>query len=213
MEAVGQTGAMKIDELEVADSAEAWRAAGFTVDGDVCNVGSVRIRLADVEGKYGILGWSMTDLPREVKDIDGVPTGLSASSRVDPSTHLNGVTSIDHVVLMSPNLTRTRAELAQFGLEPRRERDGELGGMSIRQIFYRFDDVIVEVVGDRAAENPGPSSLWGITFNVADIDASAAFFGERTGRVKDAVQPGRRITTLRHRDLNMSVRTALISER
>jgi hypothetical protein len=29
--------------------------------------------------------------------------------------------------------------------------------------------------------------------------------------VKDAVQPGRRITTLRTRELGMSVRTALIS--
>jgi hypothetical protein len=41
--------------------------------------------------------------------------------------------------------------------------------------------------------------------------ATAAFFGDRTTPVKDAVQPGRRITTLRHRDLGMSVRTAMIS--
>ena len=46
---------------------------------------------------------------------------------------------------------------------------------------------------------------------VADIDATAAFFGDRTAPVKDAVQPGRRITTLRHRDLGMSVHTAVIS--
>jgi hypothetical protein len=32
-----------------------------------------------------------------------------------------------------------------------------------------------------------------------------------TGRVKDAVQPGRRITTLRTRDLGTSVRTVLMS--
>ena len=204
---------VRIDELVVADSAEAWQSAGFTVDGDACQVGSVRIRLADVDGQYGVLGWAMTDLPPGIDDIDGVPTELSTSPQGDPASHRNGVTSIDHIVLMSPNLPRTVGALSAVGLEPRREREGELGGMAIRQIFYRFDDVIVEVVGDPTAANEGPSSLWGVTFNVANIDASAEFFGERTGRVKDAVQQGRRITTLRHRDLGMSVRTALISER
>jgi hypothetical protein len=46
---------------------------------------------------------------------------------------------------------------------------------------------------------------------VISIDATASFFGDRTTPVTDAVQPGRRITTLRHHELRMSVRTALIS--
>lgn len=73
--------------------------------------------------------------------------------------------------------------------------------------------MIVEVVGAPGTAGDGPSTLWGITYVVADIDATAAFFGERTGPVKDAVQPGRRITTLRHHDLGISVRTAFISAR
>ena len=81
----------------------------------------------------------------------------------------------------------------------------------IRQIFFRFGTVIIEVVGSPGVAGDGPSSLWGITYTVADIDASAAYFGERTTPVKEAVQPGRRITTLDHRALGMSVRTALIS--
>ena len=71
--------------------------------------------------------------------------------------------------------------------------------------------MIFEVVGSPETASDGPSTLWGITYTVADIDATAAFFGDRTGPVKDAVQPGRRITTLRHRDLGMSVHTAVIS--
>jgi len=50
-----------------------------------------------------------------------------------------------------------------------------------------------------------------MTYVVTDIDATASFFGDRTARVKDAVQPGRRISTLRHQEFGMSVRTALIS--
>jgi hypothetical protein len=112
---------------------------------------------------------------------------------------------------MSPDLRRTVASLAALGVHPRRERDAELGGRPIRQIFFRLGGVILEVVGAPDAAGDGPSTLWGITYVVDDVDASASFFGEHTAPVKDAVQPGRRITTLRHRDLGMSVPTALIS--
>ena len=71
--------------------------------------------------------------------------------------------------------------------------------------------MIVEVVSSPETASEGPATLWGITYIVADIDATAAFFGDHTAPVKDAVQPGRRITTLRHHDYGMSVRTALIS--
>jgi hypothetical protein len=90
-------------------------------------------------------------------------------------------------------------------------RMSELGGRPIRQIFFRFGDVIIEVVGSPETASEGPSTLWGITYVVTDIDATASFFGDRTTPVTDAVQPGRRITTLRHHELGMSVRTALIS--
>ena len=146
-------------------------------------------------------------------DVDGVPTTKSEALTATPGTHDNGVTAIDHVVLLSPDLDRTVESLAAIGVEPRRERDGELGGKQIRQIFFRLGEVIVEVVGSPETASEGPSVLWGITFVVADIDATASFFGDRTAPVKDAVQPGRRITTLRHRDFGMSVRTAMITAR
>lgn len=199
-----------IDALLVADAPAAWEAAGFTVDPDGdCRVGSVRIRLVGEGEQRGIVGWALR-VPVE-DDLDGVPTTFSTEPKAEAAVHPNGVTAIDHVVLLSPDLGRTKAALQQAGLEARRERDGELGGAAIRQVFYRLDDVILEVVGspDTAAE--GPSQLWGITFVVDDIDAAAGYFAERTSPVKDAVQPGRRITTLRHRELGMSVRTALIS--
>ena len=97
-----------------------------------------------------------------------------------PAEHANGVIGIDHVVLFSPDLGRTVAALAAVGVEPRRERDAELGGRPIRQIFVRFGEVILEVVGSPDTAGEGPSTLWGITYEVTDIDASAAFFGERT---------------------------------
>jgi len=198
-----------VDELHLADPADTWRSAGFSVDpDDVCRVGEVRLRLTG--GGTGILGWALRGLPSG-GPLDGIPTSRSVVAATEPAAHPNGVTSIDHVVLLSPNLPRTVEALVAVGLQSRRVRDAELGGRPMRQIFFRLGAVILEVVGSPDAVADGPSSLWGITYVVADIEATASFFGERTLPVKDAVQPGRRITTLRHRDLGMSVRTAMIS--
>lgn len=198
-----------IDEIHVGDPASAWRDAGFSVDSDsVARVGDVRVRLLGRES--GILGWSLRGLPAD-GHIDGIPTTSSEADVPAPAAHPNGVTEIDHVVLLSPNLSRTVTSLSAVGLQPRRERDAELGGQPMRQIFFRLGPVILEVVGSPSATAGGASSLWGITYVVTDIDATAAFFGDHALRVKDAVQPGRRITTLKHRDLGMSVRTAMIS--
>lgn len=204
---------VSVDEVLVADPPEAWMQAGFGVDSDVCLVGGVRIHLVGRRHGAGIVGWSLRGLPSDgpLDHLDGVPTTPSDRATAAPARHPNGVTAIDHIVLLSPDLARTVEALAAVGVQPRRERDGELGGRPIRQIFYRFGEVILEVVGSPGAASEGPSTLWGITYTVADIDATAAYFGDRTSPVKDAVQPGRRITTLRHHDLGMSVRTAFIS--
>lgn len=206
--------AVEIDELLVADAPEAWAAAGFAVDEDaVCRVGTVRIRLTGEGAVRGLTGWSLRGIRAGTTDLDGIATARSEAGMSAAGVHPNGVTHIDHVVQSAPDLSRAKAAWASVGLEPRRERDGELGGAPIRQVFYRLGEVILEVVGSPDSAGPGPSTLWGLTYAVADIDATAGFFGERTGRVKDAVQPGRSITTLRHRELGLSVRTALISQR
>ncbi len=208
---------LTVDEILIADPAAAWASAGFAVDADdICRIGGVRLRLTGSGHGTGINGWSLGGFTGT--DLDGIPTQASlsapptqASLSAQAPEHPNGVIGIDHVVLMSPDLARTVAALRDAGEQPRRERDAELGGRPIRQIFYRLGEVILEVVGTPEATGDGPAELWGLTYNVVDIDSTATFFGDRTSRVKDAVQPGRRITTLRHRDAGMSVRTAFIT--
>ncbi|CAN5485431.1 hypothetical protein BH09ACT8_BH09ACT8_50080 [soil metagenome] len=203
-----------VDGIEVADPSDPWAASGFHVVDDIatCRVGGVHIRLVGQGRGIGIVGWSLGGLADDpLNDIDGIPTTRSTNVAAAPATHPNGVTAIDHVVLLSPDLSRTVAALAAIGLAPRRERDAELGGRPIRQIFFRLGEVIVEVVGSPDTVAEGSSTLWGITYVVADIDATAAYFGDRTTPVKDAVQRGRRIATLHHQKFGMSVRTAFIS--
>jgi hypothetical protein len=202
---------VSVDEFQVADTADSWTAAGFTVDPDgVCRIGGVRLRLTGRERGTGIVGWSLRGVSSD-QPLDGIPTARSDTPPPAPATHANGAVSVDHVVLLSPDLNRTVAALAAVDVHPRRERDGQLGGRPMRQIFFRLGEVILEVVGAPDVTGDGPSTLWGLTYVVQDIDATAAFFGDRTAPVKPAVQPGRRITTLRHQEFGMSVRTAMIS--
>jgi catechol 2,3-dioxygenase-like lactoylglutathione lyase family enzyme len=195
-----------IDELRVGDSPDTWRSIGFDVDDDgCCRVGSVRIRLGS--GGTGITGWTLRDVPVDRTDVDGVPTAYSKTPPGEPATHPNGVTRIDHLVFMTPDLPRTTTALVALGLDVRRERDAG----AFQQVFFRLGEVILELVGPQEA-GPGSSSLWGITFTVDDLDATAEFLGDRVGRVKDAVQPGRRITTLRGKEIGISPAIAFMSD-
>ena len=108
--------------------------------------------------------------------------------------HPNGVLAIDHVVVFTPSLERTTGAFAAIGIEARRVR--EAGGGK-RQGFFLFGNLLVEVIDGVELEPDAPARFWGITVVVSDIDASAALLGERLGRIKDAVQPGRRIATVR----------------
>ncbi len=64
-----------IEELQVADSSDSWRSAGFTVDDDaVCRIGSLRVRLLG-QGS-GIVGWSLRGVPAD-GHIDGIPTSAT----------------------------------------------------------------------------------------------------------------------------------------
>ena len=48
------------------------------------------------------------------------------------------------------------------------------------------------------ARNPdGPARLWGLAFLVEDLEQTASALGELLGTRRDAVQPGRKIATLR----------------
>ncbi len=109
------------------------------------------------------------------------------------------------MVMLTPSLERTIEELEDQGLELRRIREGETGMGTYRQAFFRVGRPILEVV-----EADGPARFWGITFTTADIDAAAELLGDKLGRVKDAVQPGRRIATVR-KEAGLGLPVALIS--
>lgn len=204
-----------IDEILIGDPPEAWQAAGFTVDDDgTCRVGTVRLRLVGREGGKRILGWSLRDAPEaRLADgrLDGLPTTASTSEPATPAEHPNGATYIDHVVLLSPDMARTTAAIESLGVPQRDERETDSYGAPMRQVFFRLGEVILELVGQPDQVGEGDPGFFGLAITVQDLDAAGALLGEHLGDQKEAVQEGRRIATLRHRDLGMSVATALMS--
>jgi hypothetical protein len=175
-----------IDELEIADEPAAWSAAGFDVADGLCRVARVNLRLIGKGARRGIVAWTLGE-------------GTSGDAA---GPHPNGAVRVDHVVMLSPDLDRTVGELESQGFDLRRRREGPTPGGSTRQAFFRAGEPILEVVqapeGTSVARDPGgPARLWGVAFVVEDMERTAEALGELLGRPRDAVQPGRRIATLR----------------
>jgi hypothetical protein len=203
-----------IDELFIAAVPAVWRAAGFDVSGDLCVVGRIRLRLEGPGRGRGIVGWSVRDVGS--LELDGLPTTASERPPPEPAEmHPNGAVSIDHLVVLTPDLDRTTKALRDAGFDLRREREGPTPGGSRRQSFFRMGEVILEVIeappGTRIAADPdGPARLWGISFLVEELEHTAASLGGLLGEPRAAVQPGRRIATL-HKEAGLGPAVAFMT--
>ncbi len=226
--------------MTVADDAAGWEAAGFTaVEGSI-RLGTTMIDVIGGKdttnrsgagltntARHGIRGWTVAglDLAAGGHLLDGlVTTSVDTDEPPDaeqptaeapgPPPHPNGVTGIDHVVVSTPDLERTIVAFEALGLGCRRIREAGTSDAPFRQAFFRVGSVIVEVVG--AVEGSGqpaaeaPSTWFGLALDVDDLDATAALLGPALGRVKAAVQPDRRIATLRRREVGMATSVAFM---
>lgn len=194
--------------ITVADDATTWARLGFVVAGSAVGLGAVSFVCADSAqaGERGITDWMFHD-PEGVLpvSIDGLATRTGDKSvALRAPEHPNGVTGIDHLVVSTPDLERTVRALEDLGLPCRRRRDaGSYGSSTMRQAFFWLgpanDRVLLEVVGE-ATPDPAkahePARFFGIAFVCADLDATVSFFGDLVKAPIDAVQRGRRITSV-----------------
>lgn len=222
---------VSIEELVLADEPERWSALGFIVEGDAVQLGAVRLRLAGEHAGRGIVGWSLRGAGST--ELDGLPTKLADGTGPDSAPqegpvsvahpdgtaaeHPNGIVAIDHVVAMTPALDRSVQALQDAGLDLRRIREQPTPAGAPRQAFFRLGAEILEVVQEPehviAARDGGaerPARLWGLAFVAPDLDRTVAAFGEHAGEARQAVQPGRRIATVR-RSAGLAVPVALMS--
>jgi hypothetical protein len=197
----------ELRRLDIADPPELWEALGFSVTPDewnidgnnsprcstrACDIGGVRLRLG-ARG-HGITKWTLTGIPGDTASIDGLLTDLADGRPAPtPAKHPNGALAIDHVVVTTPHFDRTAEALEGAGMQLRRVAERPDGG---RMGFRRLGPAILELVEADAA-GAGPARFWGLVVVVHDLGALADGLGGLLGSIRDAVQPGRRIATLR----------------
>jgi hypothetical protein len=180
----------ELAELAIADDPEVWRATGFDVDeaGNL-DLGGVRLRLGS-EGESGIVSWSVRRV-NAMGSVDGLPTPVPHVLRPPPfKTHPNGATSLDHLVVMTPDFDRTADALKRAGMPLKRTQD--IG--RVRQGFRRLGPAILELVHNPKLKQP---EFWGLMIVVISLEDLTERLGEHLSEIRPAVQPGRRIATLR----------------
>ena len=195
--------------LTIGDDAAGWRAAGFEVPDDRYAVGGVTVRLAGRDGFRGVRSWHL-EHPRPA-DVEGL-----IHEEVDaapPAAHRNGAIAVDHVVVGTSGLERTTSALASLGVVPRRTVEGVRDGRGARFRFFLLGTCILEVIAPTEPRSDRPARFWGVAFVVNDLEATVAALGDACGPAHDAVQPGRRIASLRHEDLGVSVPVAFMTAR
>lgn len=190
--------------LRVNADPAAWRALGLSLDPSGRGaVGGIALEVAAGPGEGGLRAWGWAGLP-DGAGLDGIP----AFSALAPAAAPDGpFSAVDHVVVGTGDLDRTVAALDAAGLDRRRIRDAG----KLRQAFYVAGPALVEVAGPKEATGD-PAGLWGVTFVVDDLEGLAARLGERAGEVRDAVQSGRRIMTIK-REAGLGVPVACMTPR
>ena len=190
-------------ELVLADEPETWERLGFAPDADgALALGELSVRLAGRAAGSGLVELRVERLLAERPD--GLPVVAAAEGGPGRAVapHPNGATAIDHAVVFTDDRDRTAAALAAAG--------GTCAGAADRRsclrvmAFVRFGALILEV-----AQAGGPTRFWGITIVVPDLDALA---GPLVGSPRPAIQPGRRIATVK-RGAGLALALALITPR
>ncbi|MFN8052364.1 MAG: hypothetical protein U0Q22_13040 [Acidimicrobiales bacterium] len=200
--------------LTIPDEPEAWAAAGFAVVDSSVRLGPLELVCDPSIGNEPSFGFDAPH-PLGLDTLAGLAWETISPEPAAPSTgappHPNGIDGVDHLVIMVPDLDVARDGLVGAGLEIRRERSATIGADAVTQLFAWAGDVLLEVV---APVGRGTDArLWGLALTAADLDATAAWFGDRCSPPRDAVQPGRRIATVRHEILGMAFTLAVMDRR
>ena len=188
----------QLRSVEIGDSSDSWGAAGFAVIDGAVRIGSTRIVFMPA-GARGITRVSADEIDGT---IDGMPFGSANAESLDAAAqpnppHTNRVIGIDHLVAMSTDVDRTIVPLQSADIELRRERHFGEGDDAKRQAFFWIGDVILELGGLGIARPGDEATLWGLALTCDDLDVAKDTLGGMLSDPKTAVQPGRRIATLR----------------
>ncbi len=146
--------------------------------------------------------------PELIKDGDGSRSFRANTERThgvrlfflqrSEQRQVSPVQGLDHAVIRTGNAERAAALYgARLGLDMRLDREV----MGRRLMFFRCGDAIVEIVHDPALAD-SHDKLWGLSWRVADADATRARLanaGVDVSDVRTGMKPGTRVFTVRNK--------------
>ena len=210
--------------VRLGDSAAAWEASGFIVvrhpnaanNGatetgatETVQIGQTVIELSGTGNQFE--GWSIDGV---TGNVDGL---VSFSPQIAPSpeapAHPNGIVGIDHIVVITDDCQRTIAQLESVGLKVSGSRGTQSYGTPMIQTFLWAGDVIIELMGPEisAPASAPPAKIFGLALAADNFAYTAQQLGPLLGEPRDAVQAGRLIAGLRHKNLGMGLPVVVMS--
>lgn len=192
----------RLASIVVIADPDSWAAVGFDLVDDSIRLGNGAITVVRAEQDSppdeatGISRIVLADAPERRGLVDGLAVGSDAAVLGQP--HSNGALDLDHIVVMTDSLERTSSAFeAALDIECRRIRETT----HVRQAFHRFDDspsgargCILEIVEDPRRTG---AEWWGLVVTVGELDDVSATYPDLLAPPKPAVQPHRRIATVR----------------
>jgi catechol 2,3-dioxygenase-like lactoylglutathione lyase family enzyme len=163
--------------------------------------------VAEVENRDAISGailsWKRTRTAREAtRGVRLFFLELAKERPLSVRTTTASITAMDHLVIATADPERAAALYgARLGLDMALDRSHPDWG---RLMFFRCGDLIVEVVqrpGKDAAADTAHDKLWGLSWRVADIEATRARLtaaGVDLSDVRNGRKPGTRVLTVRN---------------
>jgi len=135
----------------------------------------------------------------------GVPIALVERTGTPPPSPVtvdeaSAISSLDHVVIRSPNPERAIAFYAgRLGLDLRLDRSNPEWGA--RLLFFRCGDLVVEVAHDlKKGVSDAPDRLWGLSWRTPDIakaNARLKAAGLDVSEPRDGRRPGSQVFTVK----------------
>jgi catechol 2,3-dioxygenase-like lactoylglutathione lyase family enzyme len=161
--------------------------------------------IADVESRDAssgaLLHWKRTRATTELtRGVRMFFLELAGDRPSSPATGSAPVTGLDHVVVSTEDPERAAALYgARLGLDMALDRSHQDWG---QLMFFRCGDLIVEIVHRPVAgADDSHDKLWGLSWRVADADATRARLvaaGLDVSEVRAGRKPGTRVLTVRN---------------
>ena len=196
-----------IAELHVGDDPSAWERLGFHIENSRCLIGATHVVFT--EGRRGIHSWVLRNSLSS--QFGPIPTSFTHDPVPEPAiAHPNGSVAFHHVVLMVPEFDMGRAALTDAGV---RIEQGQPFGSTENAMLRsapKMGEIELELIGPESKDPSRDWELWGLVIAVDDIDATSELLGDLLGQVKPAVQPHRRIATLK-KEAELGVAVAFLS--